>query len=142
MTGNEEHFMFCSNSNPAIRRYLRRFLTAITAYVVLLIAVMKYFHRFHPHGPMAYVLAVLPAIAIIGSIVTVGLYLTEENDEFQRSLFIQSLLWGLGGVMTVTSVWSMLEVFTHIPAFEPSWTYSCFWIFVGISTPFLKRRYR
>lgn len=134
--------MNCMKMNPAIRRYLFRFITAMSAYVALLLAVGRYFQKFHPHGPLAYVLAVLPAIAIIGSIVAVGFYLAEEKDEFQRNLLIQALLWGLGGVMAVTSVWSMLELFTHIPHFQPIWTYSCFWIFTGISTPFLKRRYR
>jgi len=75
-------------------------------------------------------------------IITVGLYLTEEKDEFQRNLLVQAMLWGLGGVMAVTSVWGMLESFTNIPHFEPTWTFTVFWILVGISSPFLQRRYR
>jgi hypothetical protein len=128
--------------NPAIRRYLRRFAVAMSAYIALILIVVLCFHHLHPTGPLAYLLAVLPAVAIIGIIVTVGLYLAEEKDEFQRNLFVQALLWGLGGVLTVTSVWGMLESFTHIQHFQPTWTFTLFWIFVGVSTPFLKRRYR
>jgi hypothetical protein len=134
--------MNCLQSNPAIRRYLRRFAIAMSAYIGLIILTATYFHRFHPKGPLAYVLALLPAVAIIGQIVVVGLYLAEEKDEFQRNLFVQAMLWGLGGVLAVTSVWGMLESFTHITHFQPTWTFSLFWIFVGISTPFLQRRYR
>jgi len=134
--------MSCLQTNPATRQYLRRFAIAMSAYIALLLMVATYFHRFHPKGLFTYVLAVLPAIAIIAQIVTVGLYLAEEKDEFQRNLFIQALLWGLGGVLGVTSVWGMLESFTHIPHFQPTWTFSLFWIFVGVCTPFLMRRYR
>jgi hypothetical protein len=134
--------MSCLQSNPAIRRYLRRFAISMSAYVALLLIVSTYFHRFHPKGPLAYLLAVLPALAIIAQIVTVGLYLAEEKDEFQRNLFIQALLWGLGGVLALTSTWGMLESLAHIQHFQPIWTFSTFWCFVGISTPFLMRRYR
>ena len=51
-------------------------------------------------------------------------------------------LVGLGGVLAVTSVWGMLESFTHIVHFQPTWTFTLFWCFVDISTPFLQRRYR
>jgi hypothetical protein len=134
--------MACLPRNPAIRRYLNRFVIAMSAYIALILVVATYFHRFHPHGPFAYLLAVLPAFAIIGIIVVVGIYLAEEKDEFQRNLFVQALLWGLGGVLSVTSVWGMLESFTHITHFQPTWTFTLFWIFVGVSTPFLQRRYK
>ena len=134
--------MRCLNGNPATRRYLRRFASAMSAYIVLIILTSLYFHRFHPKGPIAYVLALLPALAIIAQIVTVGLYLGEEKDEFQRNLFIEATLWGLGGLLAFTSVWGMLETFAHIAHLQPTWTFSIFWIFVGISTPFLQRRYR
>jgi hypothetical protein len=114
----------------------------MSAYVVLLIAVGMYFHHFHPGGVLAYLLALLPAAAIIAQIVTVGLYLGEEKDEFQRNLFIQALLWGLGGVLALTSTWGMLESFTHIQHFQPIWTFSVFWCLVGVCTPFLMKRYR
>lgn len=134
--------MNCLQSNPAIRRYLRRFAVAMSAYLVLTVFVVSYFHRVHPKGLLAYLLAVLPAVAIIGIIVTVGLYLAEEKDEFRRNIFVQAMLWGLGGVLAVTSVRGMLESFTHIVHFQPTWTFTLFWCFVDISTPFLQRRYR
>jgi hypothetical protein len=132
----------CLQKNPAIRRYLRRFAIAMSFYIGLTTVVALYFHRFHPKGPVAYLLAVLPAIAIIGLIVTVGLYLAEEQDEFQRSLIIQAMLWGIGGVLAFTSIWGSLESFTHVPHFQPNWTFTLFWCFVGLGSPFLMRKYR
>jgi hypothetical protein len=134
--------MLCGPTNSARHRYIRRFAIAMSAYIALTLIVASCFHRLHPTGPFAYLLAALPAFAIIAMIVTVGLYLAEEKDEFQRNLLVQAMLWGLGGVMAITSVWGMLESFTHIPHFEPTWTFTVFWILVGISSPFLQRRYR
>ena len=134
--------MTCLQRSAATRRYLIRFAIAMSAYILLVVLDGVCFRRYHLTGPLAYGLAVLPAVAIIGQIVVVGLYLAEEKDEFQRNLFIEVLLWGLGGVMAFTSVWGMLETFLHIRHFEPTWTFTVFWLFVGISTPFLQRKYR
>jgi hypothetical protein len=84
----------------------------------------------------------LPAVAILGVIVTFGLYLEEEKDEFQRNMLVQALLWGLGGVFVFTSAWGSLETFTHIRHFQPSWTFQVFWAFVAIRIPFLLKKYR
>ena len=134
--------MTCLQKNPAIRRYFRRFAFAMSAYIALTLVVVTCFVKFHPKGPLAYLLAVLPALAIIGIIVTMGLYLAEEKDEFQRHLMIELLLWGLGGLLAFTSVWGFLESFTHVPHFQPVWTFTVFWICVGLSSPFLLRKYR
>jgi hypothetical protein len=85
---------------------------------------------------------VLPAIPIIGIIVVVGLYVAEEKDEFQRNLAIQSMLWGLGAIMALTSVWGFLQIFTHIHPFQPFMTFPLFWCFVGIAAAALRWKYR
>jgi len=134
--------MDCLANTAATRQYLRRFAIAMAAYIVLTMAVSFCFRHFYPTGPLTYLLAILPALAIIAQIVVVGLYLAGETDEFQRNLFIQSVLWGLGGLLSLTSIWGMLESFTPIPHFQPIWTFPVFWCFVGLSSPFLIRRYR
>jgi hypothetical protein len=134
--------MGCSLKNPAARRFVYRSLAANATYIVLIVCTVLYFHRFHPRGPLAYLLAILPSLAILGVIVSLGVYLVEEKDEFQRTLMVELLLWGLGGVLVLTSAWGSLETFVHIPHLMPTMTYSLFWIFVGISYPFLQRKYR
>jgi hypothetical protein len=116
--------------NPAARRFVYRSVAANAIYIVLIVCTVLYFHRFHPHGPLAYFLAILPSVAILGVIVSLGVYLVEEKDEFQRNLLV------------LTSAWGSLETFVHIPHLMPTMTYSLFWIFVGISYPFLQRKYR
>jgi hypothetical protein len=134
--------MSCLSKNPAVRRFYYRVAAATFANIVLNILVALCFYKFRPHGPVAYILAVVPAIAILGFIVAIGQYLTEDKDEFQRNLMVQVLLWGLGGVLVFTSAWGSLESFAHFRHFNPTYTYILFWVFAGISVPFLNRRYR
>jgi hypothetical protein len=134
--------MGCLTKNPAVRRFYSRIAATTSAYIALTVVIALYFYKFRPHGPLAYVLAVLPAVAILGNIIAVGLYLIEDKDEVQRSVMVELLLWGLGGVLVFTSAWGLLETFTHIRHFNPTYTYTVFWIFVGVGVPFLQRKYR
>ena len=134
--------MTCLSKNPAVRRFYSRTAVTVGAYIAVLLFVAFIFYRFHPHGLCAYLFALLPAIAMAGFIVTIGLYLAEEKDEFQRDLMVQALLWGLGGVLVFTTAWGSLEMFMHIRHFQPTWTYSVFWAFFILRTPFLLRKYR
>jgi hypothetical protein len=128
--------------NPAKRRYVFRFLSTMGAYVVVLIAVITYLVRFHPTGWIVYVLAILPALPIIGIIVAVGLFLAEQKDEFQRRMLEWALLWGMGGTLATTSVWGFLEMFSHAPHITPFYVFPLFWIFVGIAGVALRLSYR
>jgi hypothetical protein len=134
--------MGCLQKNPAMRRYLWRFIPTMIAYVVVLLFVEWFVHRFHPAGALLDGMAILPAIPIIGIIVVVGLYLAEEKDEFQRNLLIQSMLWGLGAILSLTTVWGFLQIFTPIPRFQPFMTFPLFWCFQAIATGALQKRYR
>ena len=138
--------------NPAKRRYVIRFLSTMGVYAIAVLAVVSYLVRSHPTGPrsvppnLLYVLAVLPALPIVGSIVVVGLYLAEEKDEFQRRLIEWSLLWGMGGTLATTSVCGFLEMFARVhftshygsPLF---WVFPLFWICTGMASIGLRVRY-
>jgi len=134
--------MGCMTKNPVVRRFYLRTLAANAIYIVLTICIALYFYKFHPHGPLATALALLPAVALLGFIIAIGLYLIEDKDEFQRNQMVDVLLWGLGGVLVFTSAWGSLETFTHIRHLNPSLTYQIFWLCVAIRTPFLLRKYR
>lgn len=131
----------CTN-NPAARRYFRRFGITMLLYAVLLCVSVVAFTRFHPEGALAYLLAVLPAIPVMGIMAVFGLYLKEEKDELQRAIGVQALLWGTGGTLTVTTVWGFLENFVHVPRLELMWVYPIFWVFFGLSLPMIHARYR
>jgi hypothetical protein len=134
--------MFCMPKSAAARSYLFRFFPAMGLYVVALVSVVLIFRHHHPTGVIAYLLAILPAIPIIGVIAIVGLYLSEEKDEFQRALLVQSMVWGIGATLAVTTAWGFLEAFTFVPHLQLTMVFPLFWFFVGVSTGILKMRYR
>jgi hypothetical protein len=128
--------------NPAARQYRRRFFPTMAAYVAALSFAIRYTEGHHPVGALAYAVAVLPAIPILGVIVIVGLYLAEEQDEYQRTVLIQSMLWSMGLTLGTTTVWGFLEILANVVHFQPYLTFPLFWFFVGVTAPLVKLRYR
>lgn len=134
--------MSCFPVNPAISRYHLRLVSTMVVYVVFLISSTLIFKHMHPVGIIAYALALLPALPIIGVIIIVGIYLAEEKDEFLRNLLIQSMLWGIGVVLTLATAWGFLELFTTVPHLQIYLAFPLFWFVVGMANPILRRRYR
>ncbi|MGA3162102.1 MAG: hypothetical protein ABSC77_12875 [Terracidiphilus sp.] len=134
--------MLCSYNNPAQRRFvIRMWLIAALCVLFSLLAALV-FRLIHPHGVVAYLVAVLPALPIIGALVYTGVYLAEEKDEFQRNLLVQSLLGGTGGILAVTTAWGYMVDFARAPHLDLVWVYPLFWLFAGISYGFVRARYR
>jgi hypothetical protein len=134
--------MICIPNSKAGRRYVYRLAPTMLTYVLFLFIAQSTFHHHHPTGLLAYFLAVLPALPLIGSLVVVGLYVSEESDEFERSILVQSMIWGLGGALSVGTVWGFLEDFTNAPHISIFYVYVFFWISMGISQPFIRHKYR
>ena len=134
--------MQCIPSTKAGRRYVYRLAPTMAIYLVFLFIAQWSFHHLHPTGFIVYVLAVLPALPLIASLVIVGLYIAEESDEFERSILVQSMLWGFGGTLAVTTVWGFLEDFAKAPHLSTFYVYVFFWIFMGIVQPFIRMRYQ
>jgi hypothetical protein len=70
--------MACLPKNSAARRFTLRVTAANAVYIVLTVLIALCFYKFHPHGPIVYVVAVIPAVAILGVIASLGVYLGEE----------------------------------------------------------------
>jgi len=134
--------MQCIPHSKAGRRYLYRFAPTMLTYLVFLFIAKWSFHHLHPTGLVVYLLAVLPALPLVGTLAIVGLYIAEESDEFERSIIVQSMLWGLGGALSVSTIWGFLEDFAQAPHISTFYVYLFFWIFMGLSQPFIRLRYR
>lgn len=134
--------MTCTLSNRAQRTYVVRTFVAALFCVVTTFGAALAFRFGHLRGPLAYLIAILPAIPDIGMLVVAGLYLSEEKDEFQREVMVQSMLGGIGLTLAATTMWGFLEDFAHAPHFSLVWIFPMFWIFMGLSVPFVWMRYR
>ena len=105
---------------PAWKRYNWRSIWLSMAYAVFLIgAVYGFKHRLIPN-PLTYLVAILPALPIIGLFVAMGRYLAEEQDEYVRMLMVRQTLWASGFALSCATIWGFLENFdlvghTEIP---------------------------
>ena len=132
----------CFFPTKASFRYQARLLPTMLVYVLFVFITQWAFHHSHPTGAMVYLLAILPAVPLVGSIAIVGLYIAEESDEFQRSILIKSMLWGFGVALAIGSTWGCLEDFANAPHRSAFYAYLSFWIVNAISGSVIRLRYR
>jgi hypothetical protein len=128
--------------SPALRRYHLRFWPLMGTYVAALAIVRVVLRRTSPDEPLLYLIAVAPAVPLIGVVLVLGRYLVEEQDEFRRNMLIQAMLWGLGFMLCVTTVWGFLEVLAGAPHFPLFLCFPLFCLGMAIATPLLKWKYR
>ena len=101
--------------NPAQRRYNRRIIVLGVIYAILLYGAVALFLGHRPQGVIAYVVAILPALPIVGMFGVIGRYLVEETDEYVRHWFVRQLLIATGFALSVATVWGFLENFGLVP---------------------------
>lgn len=103
--------MSCFAKSPAIRTYNRRVLIASATYAVCLCAAVYGFNHRLVSGAPAWIVAILPALAIVAVFVAIGRYLVEEQDEYLRMLMVRQTLWASGFALSIATVWGFLESF-------------------------------
>ena len=86
----------------AWKRYNWRVIWLSLGYAILLIGAVYGFK---------YVVAVLPALPIIGIFGAIGRYLVEEQDEYVRMLMVRQMLWASGFALSCATIWGFLESF-------------------------------
>ena len=101
---------------PAIRRYTHRLAVLMVIYIGCIFLAGYLFRHAPPKGVLAYALALLPALPIIGVIATIFRLLVEETDEYIRMLFIRQTLFATGFCLTIMTVW---EFFQNYDLVEP-----------------------
>lgn len=126
----------------AARQYRRRLLLTMLGYVAALSFAVHFTDRQRPAGLEAYGVALLPAIPVLGMIAIVGMYLADEQDEYQRTVLIQSMVWSMGLTLATLTVWGFLQDFANIMHFQPYLAFPLFWGFVGVTSPLVRRKYR
>ncbi len=108
------------SKSPAQRRYVIRVGIAMGAYTVFLFAAIRFVRDGPVGGPLAYVLGVLPGLAVVGVFWAIGRLLVEETDEYRRMLLVRQALVASGFALSVTTIWGFLENFGlahHIDGF-------------------------
>ena len=130
------------NPSAAAKRYRMRFMVAITVYVVALIGSLSAVIQYHLTGLAAYVLATPPALPLLAVVVSMGVYLREETDEFERAMQTEAALWASGGLLAVETVWGFLELFGLVPHIQTWWAFAIWCFLLAPGRLLALRRYR
>ena len=107
--------------SPAWKRYNLRMIWLSLAYAVCLLGAVYGFKHQLISGSIAYVVAIAPALPIIGIFAAMGRYLVEEQDEYVRMLIVRQTLWASGFALSVATIWGFLESFElvdHVDAYS------------------------
>ena len=122
----------------AIKLYNRRVVWLSLLYACfLLLAIYGFKHELF-HGGIAYVVATLPALPLIGIFGAMGRYLLEEQDEYVRMLTVRQTLWGTAFALSIATIWGFLESFELVRHIE-SYYVAVLW-FVGLGFGSLMNR--
>ncbi|HEX5237557.1 MAG TPA: hypothetical protein VFW39_03730 [Sphingomicrobium sp.] len=102
-------------ATAAMRTYNRRTLVMSFGYVLALFLTIGVTERFSITGPLLWVLALLPAIPIIGIVWAMARLLIDETDEYQRLRMVRASLVATGLVLVSSTLWGFLEMFGLAP---------------------------
>ena len=133
--------MWCA-TNAAQKRFVVRMLFAGLLCILFTTMAVGGVRHGHVTGVLAYLLAILPTLPIVGTLVLTAAYLSEESDEFERTVYIQALLVGIALTLSVTTVWGFLTDFALAQPLRLAWVFPMFWIFVAVALPVARLRYR
>lgn len=117
---------------PAWKRYNWRVVWLSLVYSALLIAAVYGFkHKLVP-GSIQYLVAILPALPIIGIFVAIGRYLVEEQDEYIRMLMVRQTLWATSIALSAATIWGFLENFDLVGHADGYWVSICWFFGLGV----------
>ncbi|QDZ06601.1 hypothetical protein FPZ24_03205 [Sphingomonas panacisoli] len=118
----------------ATRRYNVRVIVLSLLYSAFLIGAVYGFKHHLVAGPIAWVVAVLPALPIVGIFVAIGLYLVEESDEYVRMMTVRQALWASGFALSIATIWGFLESFEMVQHVEAYWVSILWFGGLGLGT--------
>lgn len=99
------------NLTPAQRAHTRRVLGALLAYAVILPPLVWYAAHHQLEKPGAIAMAIAAAVPLLGVFGSWGRYVSEERDEYQRTMVVNRIVTATNVTMVVAIVWGFLQAF-------------------------------
>jgi hypothetical protein len=103
-------------TSPAMKRYTARLFVLMAAYLLALFVAVTTFKGGMVRGILSWILAILPALPIIGIFWAVMRLMIEETDEFIKVMLMRQNLVATGFCLTVMTIWEFLLKFHLVPA--------------------------
>jgi hypothetical protein len=122
----------CGTMSKAGKRYVWRMLMVSCGYVLAVWGTTSFVVHRHPQGGEVYALALLPTIPVLCMLGVVGLYLREEQDEFQRMLVVRSILLAIAGTLSLSVFGDFLRSYGARKTIPPFTEFVVFWVLFGL----------
>ena len=113
-------------SGPAQKRYIRRVAILTTLFLAGFALITVIQSNNSEPGWLAFAIAILPGLAVIGVFWAIGRLIVEESDEFVRMLTIRQVLVASGLALSAASVWGFLEAASLVAHIDAYW-YAVIW---------------
>ena len=115
----------------AQRRYLRRIAIFTSAYLIAMAGMVWASNEEGVSQGLRALLAIPPALGVIGVFWAIGRLMVEEQDEFIRMLVIRQSLIATGLSLSAAALWGFLETAQVVPHLDAFW-WPVLW-FVGLA---------
>lgn len=117
---------------PTMRRYTRRVFIAMAGYLLALAAAVPLLRYGALNGPLAWLLAVLPGLFVVGAFWAYGRLLVEEQDEYLRMVLVRQSLVATGFTLSVATIWGFLADFDQVPSMDAFYLVVLWFIGLGL----------
>lgn len=125
----------------ARRRYFKIFFPAMIGYVISCFGVAALIDKAAEPTLITYALAFIPTAFVFLWVWSHARFIL-EIDEFARMIQIRSILYGLIGLMGITTAWGFLEIYAQVPAIPIFYVLPGFYFCYGIAAIFVSRQYK
>ncbi len=125
-----------SRATPAMKRYTWRLAVLMALYLVFLFIAVRIFdvEKGGVDGPLAWLIAILPALPVIGVFWAIIALIVETKDEYQRLKLVKQTIIGAGFALSVMTVLGFLANFGIIPPVDGFWALILFFFGIGIGS--------
>lgn len=123
-----------AKGNSARQRYSLRMILFMGAYAALLFGSKALFQSVQDNPALAYGLAILPALPVLGVFWAMGRLLIEEQDEYIRDQLVRQSLIATGFALSVATIWGFLESFDLAPHIDAYFTAILWFAGLGVGS--------
>ena len=116
-------FNFSSKPN---RRFLIRINSSMAVVALSAVAAEYLIKHGLAEGPLVWVLALIPGLAMVGAFYAIVMLIIEQKDEFIRMLILRQLIIGTGIALSFAAVWGFLEYFGLVDHIYPLYFVAAF----------------
>jgi hypothetical protein len=122
------------NTSP-LTRYLLGLGFWMSLYAVAIVFNGFYFRHYTPEAPLVYILAVMPALPVGGTIWVI-LRFIEKCDEYMRAILTRRMILATGVTLFVCTAYGFLENYANARHFDLYLVWVLFWVSYGLVSPF------